>query len=159
MKREYLYAIIIAIAGLGLMWWLNSRYHPFVSNTTNAPVNRNNTVTQNQNSSQQVSLSLTEISRHNSAADCWLVINNEVYDVTSYLRAHPGGVGIVVPYCGQPDGTQAFATKAGRGSHSSTARTELQQFLLGPVNSTTTTSTINSVQNINVSSFGGEDDD
>jgi fatty acid desaturase len=32
-----------------------------------------------------------EISRHNKKADCWIVIDGNVYDVTSWIDRHPGG--------------------------------------------------------------------
>ena len=34
---------------------------------------------------------LAEVKNHNSRDDCWLVIENKVYDVTKWIRFHPGG--------------------------------------------------------------------
>ncbi|PWA96430.1 cytochrome b5, heme-binding site-containing protein [Artemisia annua] len=34
---------------------------------------------------------MKEASEHNSAGDCWVVIDGKVYDVSSYLDDHPGG--------------------------------------------------------------------
>lgn len=36
-------------------------------------------------------LTMNEISKHNKLHDMWLVINNEVYDVTQFQHRHPGG--------------------------------------------------------------------
>lgn len=36
-------------------------------------------------------LTTDEISKHNKIHDMWLVINNEVYDVTQFQHRHPGG--------------------------------------------------------------------
>lgn len=33
-----------------------------------------------------------ELSKHNTADDCWLVVHGKVYNVTPYLHFHPGGV-------------------------------------------------------------------
>lgn len=33
-----------------------------------------------------------EISRHNTAEDLWLVIDDEVYDLTDFAPQHPGGI-------------------------------------------------------------------
>jgi cytochrome b involved in lipid metabolism len=33
----------------------------------------------------------SDISKHNSAESCWLVINGSVYDTTEFLSKHPGG--------------------------------------------------------------------
>lgn len=32
-----------------------------------------------------------ELSKHDSIQDCWTAIDGKVYDVTSYIRFHPGG--------------------------------------------------------------------
>ncbi|GAU42626.1 hypothetical protein TSUD_238180, partial [Trifolium subterraneum] len=34
----------------------------------------------------------TEVTLHNKRTDCWIIIKNMVYDVTSYVEEHPGGV-------------------------------------------------------------------
>jgi cytochrome b involved in lipid metabolism len=38
-------------------------------------------------------ITLTEVSLHNNASDCWMVINDNVYDVNPYIKLgiHPGG--------------------------------------------------------------------
>lgn len=45
-------------------------------------------------------LSADEVARHNSAADCWLVIHGRVYDVTAFLAEHPGGANLLLQYAG-----------------------------------------------------------
>ncbi|MFH0828948.1 MAG: cytochrome b5-like heme/steroid binding domain-containing protein [Candidatus Kerfeldbacteria bacterium] len=191
MKREYLYAAIIALAGIGLVIVLSMRYQSpspitttdvqkqnastngnqnvnvvVVNGNSNASTsNANVTVNTNTTNSTPITLTLAVIAQHDSASDCWLVISGQVYDVTSYLRAHPGGVSIVVPYCGTADATQAFRTKAGQGSHSSAAHADLIRYKLGPVNGTITVSNSDAVRKVNpslLSSSGqdgeGEDD-
>lgn len=36
-------------------------------------------------------ISLEEVRLHDQPNDCWTVINDRVYDITSFLRTHPGG--------------------------------------------------------------------
>lgn len=36
-------------------------------------------------------LSTSEISKHNSPEDCWLVIDDQVWDCTGFAGEHPGG--------------------------------------------------------------------
>jgi len=55
--------------------------------------------------SNRAPVSLTELSQHSSASDCWTVYNAEVYDMTNYN--HPGGRPLIEGQCGQ-DGTSSF---------------------------------------------------
>ena len=32
-----------------------------------------------------------DVLEHNSASDCWIIINKKVYNVTSWIPRHPGG--------------------------------------------------------------------
>jgi len=71
-----------------------------------------------------------EIARHDDSADCWLVVAGRVYDVTAYLRQHPGGSRTILPWCGR-ESTEAFATEDGRGEHSPEAYHLLSGYLIG----------------------------
>ncbi|WP_156685945.1 cytochrome b5-like heme/steroid binding domain-containing protein [Mycobacterium sp. Marseille-P9652] len=74
--------------------------------------------------------SAAEIATHSSTTSCWLLISNRVYDVTTYLRRHPGGIATVTPWCGK-EASQAFATEAGRGEHSPAAHDLLRAYWIG----------------------------
>ncbi|KAK2808954.1 hypothetical protein FQN50_004228 [Emmonsiellopsis sp. PD_5] len=50
---------------------------------------------------------LSEVSRHNSLADCWMIIHGKVYDVTSFISRHPGGKGVLLQNAGT-DASAAF---------------------------------------------------
>lgn len=41
-------------------------------------------------------ITLDEVSRHKTAEDCWIVIDDTVYDVTKFLKLHPGGKGVIL---------------------------------------------------------------
>ena len=34
---------------------------------------------------------LQEVAEHSSPTDCWLIIRRKVYDVSPWVRRHPGG--------------------------------------------------------------------
>lgn len=97
-----------------------------------------------------LTLTIQEVQKHNQSSDCWAIVNNKVYNVTSYLNNHPGGPQTILPYCGA-DMTVAFDTKGGRGSHSSVADQELASLLIGQLGSTVNTQTVQSLQNLQIS--------
>ncbi|GMQ06361.1 hypothetical protein CsSME_00050989 [Camellia sinensis var. sinensis] len=47
-----------------------------------------------------------EVSLHNMGTDCWIIIKDKVYDVTSYVEEHPGGDAILA-HAGD-DSTEGF---------------------------------------------------
>ena len=107
-----------------------NRYKIGLSKTSNS--NTNNTFNLTNTSLQTESLILTTegILKHNNNNDCWIIINNSVYEVTNYLSLHPGGARWITPFCGK-DATVAFTTKAGRGSHSQQAEKDLAKLKIG----------------------------
>ncbi|CAI9112967.1 OLC1v1013482C1 [Oldenlandia corymbosa var. corymbosa] len=50
--------------------------------------------------------SKSEIALHNKRTDCWIIIKDKVYDVTSYVEEHPGGDAILM-HAGD-DSTEGF---------------------------------------------------
>ncbi|KAG9393967.1 Cytochrome b5-like Heme/Steroid binding domain [Carpediemonas membranifera] len=51
---------------------------------------------------------LAEVRQHNDRKDAWIVINGDVFDVTTYARSHPGGMSIFGSLH-QVDSTPCFA--------------------------------------------------
>jgi cytochrome b involved in lipid metabolism len=88
-----------------------------------------------------LTLTSIEVTKHNSANDCWMIINGKVYDVTKAISAHPGGASPILKYCGK-DGTIGFQTKDIGSSHSSTANNMLTDYLLGNLGQSVTSQTI-----------------
>jgi uncharacterized protein YjdB len=59
---------------------------------------------------QTATYTLTDVAKHATQADCWMVLNsNKVYNVTAFLAIHPAGAAVMLPYCGK-DGTPGFAS-------------------------------------------------
>eukprot|EP01087_Luapelamoeba_hula_P009054 TRINITY_DN230_c0_g1_i1.p1 TRINITY_DN230_c0_g1~~TRINITY_DN230_c0_g1_i1.p1 ORF type:complete len:640 (+),score=130.61 TRINITY_DN230_c0_g1_i1:145-2064(+) len=48
-----------------------------------------------------------EVAKHNKESDCWVVVNDEVLDVTKFLPDHPGGKKPILLYAGK-DATAEF---------------------------------------------------
>jgi cytochrome b involved in lipid metabolism len=32
-----------------------------------------------------------QVARHNTEKDCWIIVNDQVLDVTAFMHEHPGG--------------------------------------------------------------------
>lgn len=52
-------------------------------------------------------LTWSEVGKHNRQEDCWVVLSDQVYDVTAYLNYHPGGRHILGALAGK-DITPSF---------------------------------------------------
>lgn len=46
-------------------------------------------------------LSAQEVTKHNNRESCWVIVQEQVYDVTDFLDEHPGGAEIVLRYAGK----------------------------------------------------------
>jgi len=101
-------------------------------------VESRNSANQSQPANKQTSpdkvFAPSDVSSHDNYNDCWLIINNSVYDVTDFLGQHPGGAGEIIPHCGK-ESTQAFATqdRGPGGGHSAQATDMLGAYLIGTI--------------------------
>jgi len=50
---------------------------------------------------------MDEVKKHTTDKDCWVILHNEVYDVTNFLNDHPGGKKAIMLYAGK-DATVEF---------------------------------------------------
>jgi hypothetical protein len=66
-----------------------------------------------------------QVAQHHSLSNCYMIISGKVYDVTSYVNQHPGGVDTIVSGCGT-DATDLFAQ-----IHSQKAYDLLPHFYIG----------------------------
>ncbi len=70
---------------------------------------------------------LAQVSTHNSASDCWSVVNGGVYNLTAWISQHPGGQAAIKGMCGV-DATSSFmAQHGGQGNPAA----ELAAFKIG----------------------------
>lgn len=52
-------------------------------------------------------ITLEEVARHAGEEDAWMALRGRVYNVTPYLRFHPGGAGVLLEAAGR-DATELF---------------------------------------------------
>ena len=76
-----------------------------------------------------VGFTQSQVEANNSSAKCWSMINDNVYDLTKWIKSHPGGQSAITFICGK-DGTDAFLAQH-RGQSSPFSR--LASFYIGPV--------------------------
>lgn len=89
---------------------------------------------------------LTEVKKHNTEEDLWMALHGRVYNVTPYLRYHPGGVETLVEAAGT-DATDLF------DEHHKwvNARGIMEACCIGRLHSGCATSSINRIQAVDVS--------
>lgn len=73
------------------------------------------------------SYTAAEVATHKNGLSCWLILDNKVYDVTTFIAKHPGGDAIL-KWCGR-DATQMFA------KHPESAKEMKEKFYIGDLKS------------------------
>jgi cytochrome b involved in lipid metabolism len=129
MKQENKIGVIFSILILILTGYYIFNYQKNQS-LSKKIIQTPNTISQN---NIDVILNKTEVSRHSTPTDCWFIVSNKVYVVSSYISQHPGGAKNITDYCGQ-DATVVYSNKGGKGSHSSRADQELASLFIGNIN-------------------------
>lgn len=86
-------------------------------------------------------LTIEAIAKHATPSDCYLIVNGDVYNVSSYINQHPGGVRNITSRCGTE------ASKAFSAIHSNFAWNLLKKYYIGNV---ATAGSTNNVSDANI---------
>ncbi len=72
---------------------------------------------------------LAEVKKNNNAANCWAIVDDNVYNLTAWINGHPGGANAILNLCGT-DATLAF-----KAQHENKTRPEgtLGSYKIGPL--------------------------
>lgn len=73
-----------------------------------------------------------EVLKHNKINDCWIIVQNKVYDITAFVKKHPGGSDILMTRAGE-NATSFFVTKHGLDKN---IIKRLEKFQIGVLNAT-----------------------
>jgi cytochrome b involved in lipid metabolism len=73
---------------------------------------------------------LIEVSKHATIKDCWIVIEEKVYDVSSYIPLHPTSEEVIGKRCGK-NADYGWKTKGRDKAHSSSAARLLKRYEIG----------------------------
>ncbi|KAF9992914.1 fatty acid alpha-hydroxylase, partial [Entomortierella chlamydospora] len=85
--------------------------------------------------------SVRQVKAHSNSASCWVTLNNKVYDVSSFVSDHPGGEELILNQAGN-DITDLMKDELSH-LHSEGAYEMMDEFLIGYLNTTTTTASTN----------------
>ena len=55
---------------------------------------------------------LAQIKAHKSASNCWSAVNGKVYNLTTWVKKHPGGASVIKSMCGR-DASAAYKSQHG----------------------------------------------
>jgi len=67
-----------------------------------------------------------EVARHDNVNDLWVVMNAKVYDLTPFVREHPGGEEVLLDVAGK-DATTCFDSIG----HSAEAQLRREKYMIG----------------------------
>jgi len=90
-------------------------------------------------SAEPAKYSLSEVAKHATLEDCWMVIEGAVYDVSDYVLRHPAPQEALKPWCGR-EATEGMRTKGDdsgnysgdkTGDHSARAWRMLERYRIG----------------------------
>ncbi len=65
------------------------------------------------NASTTKPFTMADVVTHNGTTTCYTLINDGVYDLTTWVERHPGGAKRILDICGK-DGTAKFEKKHGK---------------------------------------------
>jgi cytochrome b involved in lipid metabolism len=69
-----------------------------------------------------------DVAKHDKKDDCWIIIDNNVCDITKFLDEHPGGPQILIMYAGK-DCTEDFVDIG----HSNDAIELMKKYKIGEI--------------------------
>ena len=102
-----------------------------------------------------IKLTNSEVKKHNSRDDCWSIVSGKVYNLTSYVQQHPGGIELISSICGI-DGSAAFSNQHGSSAKPNNVLTGL---LLGSLGAEITKQKSTTIIDPPKSNYGGQAED
>jgi cytochrome b involved in lipid metabolism len=132
MKLKHLFFITLTSIVLGACSYSTPKSTPTTEDEGMTMIEQQTSTAAPATNAELATYTLAEVAEHNTETDCWLIIENQVYDVTNFIGMHPGGK-VIVGGCGK-DATAMFNNRPnGTGPHPEEARALLPQFLIGKV--------------------------
>lgn len=121
-----LFITFIFLTALFVAFLLNLQSPPASPNSKN---NINSSIADGNNFPKKVVLTTQEIAKHSNANDCWMIVDEKVYDLTTLVFSHSGGSQTILQDCGK-DGSVEYNKKYGK-DHSVKTDSILNSFYIG----------------------------
>lgn len=151
MKSLFTLSLVVFWAGVTALVGAALVVYELKPNTVNSEQAQEQTQTQTRTVATDSTsvLDHATIAIHDQATDCWIIVEDYVYNVTDYIPFHPGGEQMITDTCGG-DATEDFSNRDGQGTqHSSSARTQLEQYVIDKLGTTLAEDTENIVETTN----------
>ncbi|CAO3645984.1 unnamed protein product [Cunninghamella blakesleeana] len=103
--------------------WMNQQSSQEENETKTVKLEKNNSLP---------TFTMDQVALHTEINDCWIVVHDCVYDCTPFMKDHPGGASSILITAGT-DTTEEFDA-----IHSSKAQAMLKDYLIGYVDTTST---------------------
>lgn len=136
---------IVVIVIVGIVWYKSANAPAVKNDVVNTDMMMNTGSTTSNTNGNMASTSMmasstnmmvktytiSDVVLHKTSTNCWTTISGEVFDLTTWIRQHPGGDKAILSICGI-DGTKAF-----EGQHGGKAKVEmkLETFKIGNLSS------------------------
>jgi len=109
MKTTWLKWLILMVGISLLIAWCTKMNNETTHNDVDT-TNTGTTAVVDTETGSAASYSTEEVAQHASQEDCWTIVNDNVYDVTSYAPRHPGWPEKIYAICGK-DGSSLFESQ------------------------------------------------
>jgi cytochrome b involved in lipid metabolism len=94
------------------------------------------------NFAQTTTYTMADVAKHATPTDCWSVVTTKVYNLTNWVKTHPGGSGVIAAMCGR-DGTASYNSRHASSGSAAAALKSLQiGVLTGGTGTPTTTAPV-----------------
>lgn len=116
MKKLTFAAFVAFCASIGTMVALNAMTHE--------------SATASDADNGQATYTLAEVVEHDTLDDCWMAIEDKVYNFSDYVPEHPTPPSVLEPWCGK-NATEGMRTKGYGRDHSTSAWAMMETYLIG----------------------------
>lgn len=135
MKTFIVILVLLLIIGGAYLVWGRADEVEIKNVDTNVPTQNSTstpptaTSTPSTASTSTPSYTIAQVATHNKSTDCWVAVNGNVYNLTSWIARHPGGQQAILGICGK-DATVTFENQ-----HDGQPKPEamLSTFLIGKI--------------------------